>query len=191
MEYNIFRWYRSGWGRYTQSDPIGLRGGYNLFQYAAADPVGTSDPLGLEIRRCFRPFGNPRTRFIAAVAAAVFQWHIFQPPLPGARACLMHEYIFNTTTGTSMGYDPREMVQETGRDICYPIPEPVGTCVWNEFAQTAGPLQNYDLLRNNCQTTVNETVRRCTSRCYPPPRNVTPPSPSLADPRQWTSMSRH
>jgi RHS repeat-associated protein len=24
--YNIFRWYRSGWGRYTQSDPIGIRG---------------------------------------------------------------------------------------------------------------------------------------------------------------------
>ena len=24
--YNIFRWYRAGWGRYTQADPVGLNG---------------------------------------------------------------------------------------------------------------------------------------------------------------------
>jgi len=30
--YNIFRWYRSGWGRYTQADPLGLNGGMNLVQ---------------------------------------------------------------------------------------------------------------------------------------------------------------
>jgi len=45
--YNIFRWYRSGWGRYTQSDPIGLAGGMNLYSYAGDDPVGYTDPLGL------------------------------------------------------------------------------------------------------------------------------------------------
>lgn len=25
-EYNIFRWFRSAWGRYTQADPIGIGG---------------------------------------------------------------------------------------------------------------------------------------------------------------------
>jgi RHS repeat-associated protein len=45
--YNIFRWYRSGWGRYTQADPIGLRGGSNLYAYTANDPIGSVDPLGL------------------------------------------------------------------------------------------------------------------------------------------------
>jgi YD repeat-containing protein len=30
--YNIFRWYRAGWGRYTQADPIGIGGrGISLF----------------------------------------------------------------------------------------------------------------------------------------------------------------
>ena len=32
------------------------------------------------------------------------------PPFPGVRACLMHEYLYNTNTGTSLGFDPKEMV---------------------------------------------------------------------------------
>jgi RHS repeat-associated protein len=45
--YNIFRWYRSGWGRYTQADPIGFRGGINLFGYVDQNPVRFVDPKGL------------------------------------------------------------------------------------------------------------------------------------------------
>jgi RHS repeat-associated protein len=45
--YNIFRWYRSGWGRYTQADPKALKGGYNLFRYTNNNPAGLVDPLGL------------------------------------------------------------------------------------------------------------------------------------------------
>ncbi len=47
--YNIARWYRSGWGRYTQADPIGLRGGINLFAYGKNDPIRMLDPLGLVV----------------------------------------------------------------------------------------------------------------------------------------------
>ncbi len=45
--YNIFRWYKSASGRYTQADPIGLNGGMNLYRYAGDDPVAYADPLGL------------------------------------------------------------------------------------------------------------------------------------------------
>lgn len=47
--YNIFRWYRSAWGRYTQADPLGVTGTgeSNLFAYAGNDPLGHVDPLGL------------------------------------------------------------------------------------------------------------------------------------------------
>jgi RHS repeat-associated protein len=44
--YNIHRWYRPGWGRYAQADPIGLKGGIDLFSYATANPVLNVDRDG-------------------------------------------------------------------------------------------------------------------------------------------------
>jgi RHS repeat-associated protein len=49
---NRFRYYDPKPGRFVGPDPIGLRGGYNLFQYGA-NPIGFVDPLGL--------VGNPAT----------------------------------------------------------------------------------------------------------------------------------
>ena len=58
--YNVFRWYRSGWGRYTQADPIGSLDlaavatsslssvlTRNTFGYASANPVARIDRRGL------------------------------------------------------------------------------------------------------------------------------------------------
>jgi RHS repeat-associated protein len=44
--YNYFRDYDPQTGRYVQSDPIGLRGGINLYLYAI-DPLTQIDPMGL------------------------------------------------------------------------------------------------------------------------------------------------
>lgn len=44
---NGHRDYRPGWGRYLQADPVGLRGGINLYSYAANDPLLYIDPRGL------------------------------------------------------------------------------------------------------------------------------------------------
>lgn len=47
LNQNYFREYDPGTGRYSQSDPIGLRGGVSTFGYANAAPLMWSDPSGL------------------------------------------------------------------------------------------------------------------------------------------------
>src|SRR6185503_10947057 len=49
--YNYFRDYDPGIGRYIESDPIGLRGGLNPFDYVWSSPFSWTDPLGLAPRR--------------------------------------------------------------------------------------------------------------------------------------------
>ena len=46
LHYNIFRYYDPDTGRFTQPDPIGLLGGYNLYQYAP-NALTWIDPWGL------------------------------------------------------------------------------------------------------------------------------------------------
>jgi len=53
--YNIHRWYRSGWGRYAEADPIAPDGDANLYAYANDDPIVNSDPSGEKSRTCCIP----------------------------------------------------------------------------------------------------------------------------------------
>jgi RHS repeat-associated protein len=46
LSYNWMRSYSPDTGRYTQSDPIDLQGGWNRFGYAAANPLTNIDPDG-------------------------------------------------------------------------------------------------------------------------------------------------
>jgi RHS repeat-associated protein len=47
LHYNYFRYYDPRTGRYLTPDPIGLRGGANLYLYASVNPTNMLDPLGL------------------------------------------------------------------------------------------------------------------------------------------------
>ena len=47
LSYNYFRSYDARSGRYTQSDPIGLDGGWNRFGYAKSNTLNYTDPSGL------------------------------------------------------------------------------------------------------------------------------------------------
>jgi RHS repeat-associated protein len=48
LHYNWMRSYRAQDGRYTQADPIDLRGGWNKFLYAGGDSLTHIDPYGLD-----------------------------------------------------------------------------------------------------------------------------------------------
>jgi RHS repeat-associated protein len=45
--YNIFRWYRAGWGRYTQADPIPFERAHRAYSYVESNPENGVDPRGL------------------------------------------------------------------------------------------------------------------------------------------------
>ena len=51
LHYNRFRYYAPEIGRFVSQDPIGLRGGTNLFEYAP-NPILWVDPLGLSSFSC-------------------------------------------------------------------------------------------------------------------------------------------
>ncbi|MDV5354858.1 RHS repeat-associated core domain-containing protein [Enterobacter asburiae] len=61
LHYNLFRCYGPQTGRFTVQDPIGLRGGINLYQYAP-NPLNYIDPLGLNKNTCS---GKTRVRHYA------------------------------------------------------------------------------------------------------------------------------
>jgi len=48
LNYNYFRDYESGTGRYAQPDPLGLEGGISTYVYVGDNPVLFVDPLGLQ-----------------------------------------------------------------------------------------------------------------------------------------------
>ncbi|EAA6145441.1 type IV secretion protein Rhs, partial [Salmonella enterica subsp. enterica] len=55
LHYNLFRYYAPECGRFVSQDPIGLKGGLNLYAYAP-NPVSWIDPLGL--RKCSGGFSS-------------------------------------------------------------------------------------------------------------------------------------
>lgn len=52
LNYNYFRDYDTDVGRYAQSDPIGLKGGFATYGYANSNPTQYIDPRGLQPITC-------------------------------------------------------------------------------------------------------------------------------------------
>jgi RHS repeat-associated protein len=50
---NVFRWYRAGWGRYTQTDPDRDVARFHPYDYANGNPPRWTDPRGLKVFNMF------------------------------------------------------------------------------------------------------------------------------------------
>jgi RHS repeat-associated protein len=91
LHYNHFRTYDSRTGRYTQADPIGLDGGWNRFSYVEGNPLGYTDPQGLNplagawagagAGSAFGPVGTVVGGLIGAGTGAWIGWNIVGPML--------------------------------------------------------------------------------------------------------------
>jgi RHS repeat-associated protein len=55
LHQNYFRDYKPEIGRYPEADPIGIKGGINLFVYVLNNPVSYTDQLGLDTYMCKKP----------------------------------------------------------------------------------------------------------------------------------------
>jgi RHS repeat-associated protein len=72
LSYNMARDYNPVFGRYIQSDPIGLGGGINTYGYVAGNPLGYTDGLGLAETsgwtKVSKPCGwNPKDNCVVSV----------------------------------------------------------------------------------------------------------------------------
>lgn len=75
--YNIFRWYKSGWGRYSQADPIDQPS--LEYSYAIGNPVLHKDALGLKdtsgfltkppgvLQKCLTKFAPTGSKFLGPI----------------------------------------------------------------------------------------------------------------------------
>lgn len=85
LYYNYFRDYEPGTGRYVESDPIGLEGGINTYDYVANSPIHLSDLLALA-------YGPPNQND---------PWYHYRDPTVG-----------NSPDLTDTKFDPKEFIGE-------------------------------------------------------------------------------
>jgi hypothetical protein len=131
-----------------------------------------TDPTGLKIQQCFRPFRGGMLG-LTIFGTAFFPWIVLQPPVPGVAWCPMHEYLYNTDLPpgqNSWGFDPWQNWPEQGNDPCWDIPEPLGACVWKNAPILFPDRSKYRTVWNNCQTSINaikDYCRKCLSPTSP------------------------
>ena len=175
LNYNYFRDYEPGTGRYVESDPIGLAGGISTYGYVRANPLKLIDPQGMKVQVCCRKaeilFGWFRHCWIktdtitAGMASS-----------PQCRANVGDDYEPPFITPTYVSDHSCETP-----DTCTDLPPHFNVdedCV-NRELNIGKPLGGFDPFVNNCQQFTARVIKRCSKPGWPSP-TPTPPPPAPA-----------
>ncbi len=155
LSFATYRAYSAEVGRWINRDPIGERGGMNLYGYVLESPVMNVDPSGLEVKVCRRVTRIPGGRFVGAT-------HVW---------LVTDECRQGVGMGTVPGVAERPFApvqnryQDEGQDedpskICESQPNVEEECV-NSFCRQSIYLGRWLYPVNYCHTFVNDVVQRC------------------------------
>jgi RHS repeat-associated protein len=139
LHYNYYRFYDPHTGRYRETDPIGLAGGLNVFNYAEANPVRFSDPMGLDAQFCRRPF--------------------YPMPIPYARHCFLRYSGGGSSSFGPSGPGPDPAPDWWPRSCQATDGAQNDECLKREMANCRA--EQYDFLGFNCCHCVERAMSLC------------------------------
>jgi RHS repeat-associated protein len=108
LYYMPARYYSPALGRFLQSDPVGFRGGMNLYAYAGNDPLNLEDPMGLT------PDGSYEQKYaitLSETIATPFMALVGGPSSMIVSATSKETSGICSCTGAGVGPSPQELAE--------------------------------------------------------------------------------
>ncbi|MEW6429058.1 MAG: RHS repeat-associated core domain-containing protein [Thermodesulfobacteriota bacterium] len=137
LSYFGYRYYAAGIGRWTSRDPIGERGGVNLYGYVSNDPVDWVDPLGLS-QMCHRDL---------------------LLPVPYARHCYARFDDGTTSSYDQKGVHPDPDPNQEGTICTEPKQPEKDDCIKKTMKKCKG--SDYSFTKFNCCHCLEEAMKEC------------------------------
>jgi RHS repeat-associated protein len=158
LNYNYFRDYEAGTGRYVESDPIGLKGGVSTYGYVLGQPLRYIDTTGLDVQFCCRGIDFP---------LGWFGYHHCYFKVNGSTYGMYPETVYDVGT---LGVPSPNNPKDTGGECkpCkakQPCSDPA-KCI--KDASDSYPVGAYGGLSHNSNTFAGSIARKCCDGGVPP-----------------------